>query len=354
MLNVVTKTWFAEKDESNKMKNRCLRLRSRPVGKISQTDLEICEEDMPVPEEGQVVVKNLYASIDPTHRIWMSEKRQYMDPVGIDDIMRATTLGTITESKNEDWPVGTRVLGSGGLCDYYLGIPGLNVYYPAGKSGLPLTTELSVCSIVIGLTAWHGINKILKPGPDDIVVLSGAAGAVGSLAGQLAKIKGAKVVGIAGGPTKCSWLTDELGFDCAIDYKSQDVEKALGDFCPDGITCYFDNVGGDVTDAVLQCTRNYARVAICGSISEYDDNWSGIKNFNMILMRRLSVQGFICGDHVADEWQEAQKELVELVSAGKIKYAEDVRMGGLEAYVDVVNLLFSGGNNGKLILQINE
>ena len=331
--------------------NRCLRLRSHPVGKISSADLELVEEAIPTLEDGQILVKNLYASIDPTHRIWMAgQKAQYMDPVELNDIMRASTVGVVVESNHSDWPVGTRVVAMGGLCDYFVGIPGVNLFYPSTTN--EVTVDLSYVSIIIGLTAWHGVHTILQPAADDVVVVSGGAGAVGSLAGQLSKLKGAQVIGIAGGPDKCKYMVDELGFDFAIDYKNENVSSKLKEIAPDGITRYFDNVGGKVTDAVLENCRNFAKIALCGSISEYDDNWVGQKNYNMILMRRIMVQGFICIDHM-DELTEAKTELMQLVKEGKVKFKEDVREG-LENYVDVVNLLFTGDNNGKLILKIND
>ena len=291
------------------------------------------------------------SSIDPTHRIWMSEKAQYMDCVKLGDVMRAATVGVVEESASADYPVGCHVVGFGGCCDYYVGTPGVNVMYKAGElGGLPLTADLSICSVIIGLTAWHGVNKILQPGPDDTVVVSGAAGAVGSIVGQLSKLKGAKVAGIAGSAAKCAWMKDELGFDCVIDYKTQDVEKEIAKFAPDGITGYFDNVGGVVTDAVLMNARNKAKVAVCGSISEYDDKWSGQKNWNMILMRRITVQGFICIDHM-DELAEAKAELATLVGGGKLKYSEDIQEG-LANYPATVRMLLSGANTGKLILKV--
>ena len=277
------------------------------------------------------LVKNLFISIDPTHRIWvcsvptlrplpscahpqscahpsptlrrrqMSDKPQYMDPVDLGDVMRAVTVGVVQESDLPDWPVGCHVVGFGGCADFFEGIPGANVLYRAGEcSGLPLTADLSCCSVIIGITAWHGVNKVLQVGPGDTVVVSGAAGAVGSLVGQLALLKGARVAGIAGGASKCAWLKD-LGFHAAVDYKSQDVAKELAAFAPGGVTCYFDkcgassapcaraqhpqasevaavdsrceaglprSVGGAVTDAVLTTMKNNGRFALCGSISE--------------------------------------------------------------------------------------
>jgi len=345
--------------------NRCLRLQSHPSGLVTSENVVLTHEPIPTlptsssssstNDEIYLVIKNLYASIDPTHRIWMADKAQYMDPIALGDIIRAATVGIIVESSHvEQWPVGTHVVGTGGLCDYYVGIPGKNILHLAGQNpGLPLTADLSVCSVIVGLAAWHGMNHVLAPNNDDIVVISGAAGAVGSLAGQIAKHMGCKqVIGIAGGQEKCDWITKELGFDAAIDYKSQNVEETLKSLVPEGVTCYFDNVGGDVTDAVLMNVRNHARMALCGSISEYNDHWTGIKNFNMILMRRVKVQGFICTDHFY-ELEHMRSTIGNLVTAGVIKYSEDVREG-LENFVDVVNLLFTGKNTGKLILKIND
>lgn len=318
---------------------------------LKDTDLELCTEPKPSPVDGQMLVKNMFISIDPTHRIWMSEKAQYMDNVKLGEVMRAATVGVVEESKCADFPVGCHVYGFGGCCEYYVGIPAVNVLYKAGEiQGLPLTADLSVCSVIIGLTAWHGVNKILQPGPEDIIVVSGAAGAVGSIVGQLSKLKGAKVVGVAGSAAKCAWMKDELGFDCVINYKTQDVEHEVAKFAPDGITGYFDNVGGKVTDAVLTNARNKAKVAVCGSISEYDDNWSGQKNWNMILMRRITVQGFICMDHF-DELAEAKAELAALANEGKLKYVEDIQEG-LANYPSTVRMLLSGTNSGKLILKV--
>lgn len=323
---------------------------ARPVGAIKDSDFDLVTEPMPVPEEGQLLVKNLFISIDPTHRIWASDRPQYMAPVNLGDIMRAATVGIVEASSLEDFPVGCHVVGFGGCCEYFIGIPNVNVFYKAGQTGLPLTADLSVCSIIVGLTAWHGINKILLPDSTSVVAVSGAAGAVGSIVGQLAKLKGAKVIGIAGSADKCAWMKDDLNFDCVINYKTENVQEAIAAFCPEGVTHYYDNVGGSVTDAVLLNARLNAKIAVCGSISEYDDNWSGQKNWNMILMRRISIQGFICTDHI-DELAASTAELAGLVHEGKLKYTEDIREG-LETYPSTVNLLMTGANTGKLILKV--
>ena len=275
-----------------------------------------------------------------------------MDPVALNDVMRAVTVGVVEQSRHKDWPVGTHVLGFGGIAEYFIGLPGLNVLYKAGdNAGLPLTADLSLCSIIIGLTGWYGVNKVLDVKAGDVVVVSGGAGAVGSLVAQLAKLRGARVAGIAGSADKCTWLTRDLGLDAAINYKTDDVAAALKAFAPDGVTAYFDNVGGAVTDAVLSAMRNNGRVAVCGSISEYDDKWAGQKNWNLILMRRLSVQGFICTDHIGTHLAEARAEIAKLVSEGKVKYEEDIRQG-IEQYPATVRMLMSGANTGKHILKI--
>lgn len=187
-----------------------------------------------------------------------------MPKVELGEVMRAGTVGVVEASKNSAFPVGTHVYGFGGCCDYYVGIVGVNVMYPVEGPGgaLGLTGDLSVISLIVGLAAWYGAKKVLQPAAGDIVVVSGAAGAVGSIVGQLAKLAGAKVVGIAGGATKCALLRDHFGFDCAVDYKSQDVEKAIAAFAPEGVTHYFDNVGGSVTDAVLNVMRINGKVAL--------------------------------------------------------------------------------------------
>jgi len=275
-----------------------------------------------------------------------------MDPVALDDVMRAATVGVVEESNSADWPVGTHVMGFGGVCDYFVGIPGVNVFYKAGENaGLPLTADLSLCSIIIGLTGWYGVNKVLDVKADDVVVVSGGAGAVGSIVAQLAKLRGAKVAGIAGSADKCTWLTHELKLDTAINYKTEDVAAKLKEFAPDGVTCYFDNVGGAITDTVLSAMRNHGRIAVCGSISEYDDAWSGQRNWNMVLMRRLHVTGFICTDHIGTHLGEAKAELAKLATEGKLKYEEHV-VEGIESYPSTVRMLLNGSNTGKLILKI--
>jgi len=320
---------------------------------VKETDVEVCSEPMPTIEDGQVLVQHVYLSLDPTHRIWMSDRPQYMDPITIGDVIRGGGVGIVRESKNDDYPVGTYVGSFGGICDYCVGIPGAILMGKIDTSmGLPLSAYCSIMTVVIGLTGWYGTRKILEVKSDDVLVVSGASGAVGSLVGQLAKVSGATVIGIAGGQEKCQKLKD-FGFDSVIDYKSEDVGTALDKAAPDGITCYFDNVGGATSDAVLLKFRNYGRVAICGSISEYEDKWYGLRNTNMILMRRLTVKGFVCLDHV-EYLGEALGEIGKLLGEGKLKYETDIRKVGLDQFVSSLNDLYQGKNTGKLMMQINE
>lgn len=275
--------------------HRCVRLRHRPSDVVRESDLEVCAEPLPQIGDGQVLVKNLVVSVDPTHRIWMSDVPQYMPCVEVGDVMRAVTVGVVVETRCADeYPVGSYVAGMGGVAEYYAGTPGVTV---TGRLPDGSTSNLSVCSVVIGLTAWHGVNKVLEPiTSDDVVVVSGAAGAVGSLAAQLCKLKGArKVIGIAGGPDKCRYLVDELGLDAAVDYRDEkDVGAKIRELCggPERVTRYFDNVGGGITESVLNCMSNFSKFAYCGSISEYNGKFgNGIRNFNMILMRRMNGAG---------------------------------------------------------------
>lgn len=221
---------------------------------------------------------------------------------------------------------------------------------------MPRNIQHSVISFAAGFTAWIG-NNICAPKAGDTYVVSGAAGVVGSIAAQLGKIAGARVIGVAGGPDKCKWLSDEVGLDGVIDYKNESLQEGLKRTCPNGIDCYYDNVGGETLDAVLEVMNWGGRIAFCGAISQYnggiESQAPGPKNYHMVLMRRLKIEGFICTDFV-ECVQEAYGELIPLVMAGKIKYKEDFREVGIEDYVDTVNLLYNGGNKGKLAIKLPE
>lgn len=266
-----------------------------------------------------------------------------------------TGLGRIVKSSDESkFPVGSYITCMGGLAEY------LTLRFqqctPVAPD-CPLSWNLGPLFYGMGHTAWVG-NKICRIKPGETYVISGAAGAVGTIAGQLAKLDGARVIGIAGGAAKCQFLTEELGFDGAIDYKSNDVEAQLDRLCPNGIDCYFDNVGGDILDYVLARMNTFGRIAFCGAISMYGGELAegesrGPKNYKMIFMRRLKVQGFICRDHSASK-KESEADIVGAIKAGKLHFKEDIRVGALEDYVKTLNLLFTGGNTGKLLLKIKD
>jgi NADPH-dependent curcumin reductase CurA len=262
-------------------------------------------------------------------------------------------LGRVIVSSDESkFPVGSYITAMGGLAEY---LTLRTQQCTPVATDCPLSWNLGPLFFGMGHTAWIG-NKICAIKPGETYVISGGAGAVGTIAGQLAKMAGARVIGIAGGPAKCRFLTEELGFDGAVDYKTDDVESQLDRLCPNGIDCYFDNVGGDILDYVLARMNCFGRIAFCGAISMYsgdlmDGESRGPKNYKMIFMRRLKVQGFICRDHAASK-KESEAEIVQGIKEGKIRFKEDIKDGRLEEYVATLNLLFTGGNTGKLILKI--
>jgi NADPH-dependent curcumin reductase len=328
------------------------RLRQRPNGNISNDDLEFITEPMPQCGDGQVLVAVDYLSLDPTNRLWMSDMDQYMPPVGIDDPMRGGIAGRVIESKDPNLPVGTLVSGLGEWASHFV-VSAPFVGPLTLPEGLPLATMFGSLGGV-GWTAYCGFLNICNPQPGEILVVSAAAGAVGSLVGQIAKIKGCTVIGIAGGPEKCRYVTEELGFDHCIDYRSQDVGAELDRLCPDGFDMSFENVGGEIMHAVTARLRLFGRMALCGMISTYNDtgeNLTAPNIWNDILMRRLRIQGFIVSDYVA-QFGEASEQLAKWWSEGKIKTREDIRPG-LEHALTALGDLYTGGNNGKLMVKVS-
>ncbi len=326
------------------------RLRKRPDGDIADSDLEFVTEAMPVCGEGQVLIAVDYLSLDPTNRIWMSDMEQYMPPVGIDDPMRGGVAGRVVESRNDSFPVGTVVSGLGEWATHFLGIPPFVGALPV-PDGIPLETMFGS----FGGTAWTaycGFLNICDPKPGEVLVVSSAAGAVGSLVGQIAKIKGCTVIGIAGGAEKCRYVTEELGFDHCIDYRSQDVGAELDRLCPGGIDMNFENVGGDIMEAVVSRMRHFGRMALCGMISTYNDGAPETvpNSWTNILMRRLKIQGFIVTDFAA-QFAEASQNMVGWWAEGKLKTREDVRPG-LENALTALGDLYTGKNNGKLMIKV--
>lgn len=331
--------------------NRQWRLKRRPVGEIRDGDLELVETPVGDLPDGHVLVRTIYLSLDPTNRIWMSDMDQYMPPVGIGEVMRGGTLGVVEESRDPAVPVGAVVMPFTGWQDYSV-VPGASVSPLPRIPGLPLPAFMSVAGAT-GLTAYFGLLDIGDPKPGETVVVSAAAGAVGSIVGQIAKLKGARAVGIAGGPDKCRWLRDALGFDAAIDYKNEDVGAALDRHCSNGIDVNFENVGGAIMEAVLARMNNFSRMPLCGLISTYNSTGAlqGPANFQQILMKRIRVQGFIVIDYFP-RFAEGSMQLAQWVLEGKLKYRVHIEQG-LENAPRTVGKLFTGAHDGKLLVQVS-
>jgi len=327
-------------------------LSSHPVGLAKESDFEWKETEVGNIVEGQLLVRVIYLSIDPTNRGWIKNTDSYLPAVQIGDVMRGITIGVVEESNHPGFTPGDFVQGMLGWQEYMIsngeGLTKLSKDLP-----VPLTAHFGLFGH-IGLSAYFGLLDIGKPNAGETLVISAAAGAVGSLAGQIGKIAGCRVVGIAGTDEKCKWLTDELGFDAAINYKTESVIRKLLEHCPDGIDIYFDNVGGHILDAVLGLINIRARVVICGLISQYNAEKPvpGPYNYGNILIKRARVEGFIVLDYV-DKAEEAITKLAGWFAEGKIKYRLDV-VEGLKKAPKTMNKLFDGSHSGKLIVQVSE
>jgi NADPH-dependent curcumin reductase len=328
------------------------RLAARPVGLPKPSDWEYVEEPAPDPGEGQFRVKLEFLSLDPAMRGWMNAGRSYVPPVGIGEVMRAGAVGRVVESHHPGYAVDDLVSGMFGVQRYAVA-DGHGVRL-LDTSLAPAPVHLGALGMT-GLTAYFGLLDIGHPERGQTVVVSGAAGAVGSVAGQIARIKGCRTIGIAGGPDKCAWLVDELGFDAAIDYKAGDLRAELRRHAPDGVDVYFDNVGGDTLDEVLRRLARGARVVICGAISQYNAEQapSGPANYMQLLVERASMAGFLVFDF-ADRYDEAIGQLADWLRAGQLRSREDVVRGSLEQFPDVFLRLFRGENTGKLILELTD
>jgi NADPH-dependent curcumin reductase len=331
--------------------NRQLRLAQRPVGEPTPDDFEITEEDVPSPGDGDVLVKVLQISLDPAMRGWMNDAPSYVPPVGLGDVMRALTSGVVIESNSDRFAAGDHVVGTLGVQEHAV-VPD-KVLTKVDTAMAPLAAYLGGLGMP-GLTAYFGLTEVGNLREGDTVVVSAAAGAVGSVAGQIAKAKGAgRVVGIAGGPEKCTWLVDYLGFDAAIDYKSEKVGRRLHELCPDGIDVYFDNVGGDILDAALANLAWGARVVICGAVSQYnaEGGMQGPRNYMMLLVRRARMQGFLVFDY-AKQYGDALREMAQWRADGRLKTREEIASGSIEDFQPTLMKLFRGENTGKLVLEI--
>jgi len=333
---------------------RSWRLRRRPDGIINENDLELVTEEIPEISEGQILAKTIYFSLDPTNRIWMSDIDQYMEPVEIGDIMRAGgSLAIVEESKVPHIKAGDIVQGGmhGGWQEFFI-IPGEEAAAIPMVESIPLKALISVLGFT-GPTAYFGFLDIGKPKKGETVVVSAAAGAVGSIVCQIAKIKGCRVIAIAGSDDKCDWLKNDLKVDDVINYKKEPILESLKEKCPEGIDIYFENVGGETLDAALTLMNNYGRIPVCGLISMYND-WDnpGPKMFRNILMKRLTVKGFLVSDYL-DRYSESLDALSKWMAEGKIQYRVDI-VEGIENAPSAVNKLFTGENTGKLIIKVSD
>ncbi|HEY6132975.1 MAG TPA: NADP-dependent oxidoreductase [Rubrivivax sp.] len=337
--------------------NHQVRLAARPVGAVKPTDWQFSEEPVAEPAEGGVLVKTLALSLDPAMRGWMNEGKSYIPPVGIGEVMRAGGIGVVVASKNPAFSVGDHVTGGPGVQEYCL-VPGDQIK----RSGLEIidlrlgsvTQWLNVLGMP-GMTGYFGLMDVGQPKPGETVVVSGAAGAVGQTVGQIAKIKGCRVVGIAGGTAKCEWVVKDLGFDACIDYKGGSVRDGLKEHCPKGVDIYFDNVGGEILDTVLTRINRKARIIICGAISQYNNTTAvqGPKNYMSLLVNRARMEGIVVFDY-ADRYGVAIAEMAGYLKDGRMKSKEDVATGGVAAFPETLNKLFSGENFGKLVLKLAE
>src|SRR5580698_10192922 len=331
------------------LQNRQFRLTSRPVGMVQRSDFDFVTTPAGEPGPGEVLVRVLYLSLDPAMRGWMNEGKSYIAPVGLGDVMRAGGLGRVVASSDASLAVGDTVVGMTGVQDY--SIAKARELTKVDPRLAPLPRYLGALGMP-GLTAYFGLLDIGQPKAGETVVVSAAAGAVGAVTGQIAKIKGCRAVGIAGGPDKCRYITQELGFDAAIDYKSEDVTEALRKTCPQGINIYFDNVGGDILEAALANLARGARVVICGAISQYNNTGpvQGPRNYLSLLVHRATMKGMLVFDY-ADRYAHAAREMAGWMAAGKLKSREDI-VEGLETFPDTFLKLFKGENLGKLILKV--
>jgi NADPH-dependent curcumin reductase CurA len=335
--------------------NHQVRLASRPTGMTTADNWQFTEEAVAEPVDGGLVVKTLALSLDPAMRGWLNDAKSYIPPVGIGEVMRAGGIGRVIASRHPGFAVGDIVTGSPGVQEYWTVAPEKIKHSGLAKIDLRLgqpTQWLNVLGMP-GMTGYFGLMDIGQPQPGQTVVVSGAAGAVGQTVGQLAKIKGCRAVGIAGGPAKCEWVVKELGFDACIDYKAGPVKDALKEHCPKGIDVYFDNVGGEILDAALAKLARKARIVICGAISQYNNTGAmqGPKNYMSLLVNRARMEGMVVFDYT-DRFPVAIAEMAGYLKDGRMKSKEDVVRGGVAVFPETLNKLFNGENFGKLVLHV--
>ncbi|MGJ8670104.1 MAG: NADP-dependent oxidoreductase [Oceanococcus sp.] len=329
--------------------NRQYKLAARPLGLPKTSDWSYSESPTANVEKGQFLVKSSHISLDPAMRGWMNDGKSYIPPVGIDEVMRAGAVGVVVESQHDKFQTGDTVVGMFGVQDYALS-DGKGVQ-KVDPSAAPLPVYLGTLGMP-GMTAYFGLLEVGQCKAGDTVVMSGAAGAVGSVAGQIAKIKGCRVVGIAGGADKCRFVVDELGFDACIDYKNDDLKTELKTHCPKGVDLYFDNVGGEILDTVLTQLAMHARIVVCGAISQYNNTTpvKGPSNYLSLLVNRASMTGMVVFDWAA-RYGEAVQDMVGWLAKGELKSKEHV-VNGIENFPEALLMLFEGKNLGKLVLKL--
>lgn len=335
--------------------NRQVRLAARPVGMPKDSDWQMSSEPLREIGDGEVLVRTLYLSLDPAMRGWMNDAKSYIRPVGIGEVMRAGGIGRIVASRSPRFAVGDYVAGGLGVQEYWVGAADDKgaALQKVDPRVAPLPKFLNALGMP-GMTAYFGLLDIGQPKPGETVVVSGAAGAVGQTVGQVAKHKGCRVVGIAGGKEKCEFVVNELGFDACVDYKNESVRNGLKTHCPDGVDIYFDNVGGDILDDVLTRIRMKARIIICGAISQYNNTTpvKGPANYLSLLVNRARMEGMVVFDY-ADRYHLAVAEMAKWMQEGSFKTREDI-VQGLENFPQALLMLFEGKNFGKLVLQVAE
>ena len=331
--------------------NRQFKLVNRPTGLIAPDVLQLTESPIPVISDGQALARVKYLSIDPTMRIWMADIPQYMPPVQLGEVMRCLGLAEIIESRHPNYKKGDKISGFTGMQDYLL--LSTSDKYPAQKlPSIPFLSDVNFLNLlgINGLTAYFGLVEVGKPQSGETLVVSAAAGATGSIVGQLGKIHGCRVVGIAGTDEKCKWIKDDLGFDAAINYKHADWKEQLAAATPKGVDINFENVGGEVMQAVLDRMNLHGRVVLCGLISGYTKQDPGLASFGQVLIKRLRVEGFIVLDY-ASRYMDAGQKLGMWKMTGKLKSREMI-VKGLEKAPEAINMLFRGENTGKLVVEL--
>jgi NADPH-dependent curcumin reductase CurA len=333
------------------MTNKQIIFKKRPSGVPDADTWQLETNQVPELEEGEILVQHHYISLDPAMRGWLNDAKSYIPPVEIGAVMRAGTIGKVTASNHPDYQVGDYVHSYAGVQQYFVS-NGKDVYKVDAKLA-PLPAYLGTLGMP-GFTAYFGLLEVGQPKEGETVLVSGAAGAVGSVVGQVAKIKGCKVIGIAGGPEKCKYIVEELGFDGAIDYKNENVYKGIKKHCPKGIDVYFDNVGGDILDMALANLRRGARIPICGAISQYNNKGAvnGPKNYLSLLVNRAMMKGLVVFDY-AENYGKAARQMGQWMYEGKLKSREDV-YEGIENFHETYQRLFTGQKMGKLVLKVGE